>query len=90
MTKHRIQIGVPGPSNMIEQQLIMTSSIGVLFVLGDSDDPEETREEAIGGLFQMVITTACGRSYPFMFLDFPRENLKCECGKEGCWVVKYE
>ena len=66
--------------------------IGVLFsgVKGGAG-PTPEKDELISKLFTMKIQTGCcGKEYTYNFTTFPREDLKCDCGKKGCWVVKFE
>jgi hypothetical protein len=69
-----------------------TVMVGVLFsgVTGGAG-PTPEKDELIAKLFTMKIKQACcGKEYTYNFTTFPREDLKCECGKKGRWVVKYE
>lgn len=66
--------------------------IGVLFsgVTGGAG-PTPEKDELISKLFTMKIQTGCcGKEYTYTFSNFPRQDVKCDCGKKGCWVVKYE
>jgi len=66
--------------------------VGVLFsgVKGGAG-PTPEKDELISKLFTMKIQTGCcGKEYTYNFTTFPREDLKCACGKKNCWVVKYE
>ncbi len=61
--------------------------VGVLFAGVEG----HKKEELISQLFVMKITTGCcGKEYVYNFKNFPREDLKCLCGQDKCWVVKYE
>ena len=61
--------------------------VGVLFSGVKDDD----REDLVAGLFTMKIQVGCcGKEYTYNFRTFPREDLKCDCGKKDRWVVKYE
>ncbi len=61
--------------------------VGVLF----TGVKGHKKEDLISGLFQMKIQTGCcGKEYLYTVKTFPRQDLKCDCGKKGCWVVKYE
>ncbi len=61
--------------------------VGVLF----SGVKNQTRDNLISKLFTMkIIVGCCGKEYIYNFTTFPREDLKCACGKKGRWVVKYE
>ena len=60
--------------------------VGVLF-----SGVKDNREDLIAKLFTMkIIVGCCGKEYTYNFTTFPREDLKCDCGKKGRWVVKYE
>lgn len=62
-------------------------SVGVLF----SGVKDQNRDNLIIKLFTMKIRVGCcGKVYSYTFKTFPREDLKCNCGKKGRWVVKYE
>lgn len=62
--------------------------VGVLF---SGLKENESREDLIEKLFTMKIQVGCCRKeYTYTFMSFPREDLKCDCGKKGRWVVKYE
>ncbi len=66
--------------------------VGVLFsgVKGGAG-PTPEKDELISKLFTMKIKTGCcGKEYLYNFKTFPREDLKCSCGKKDSWVVKYE
>jgi len=66
--------------------------VGVLFsgVTGGAG-PTPEKDELISKLFTMkILVGCCGKEYTFNYSTFPREDLKCECGKKGRWVVKYE
>ncbi len=61
--------------------------VGVLF----SGVKDDNRDDLIAKLFTMKINVGCcGKEYTYDFTTFPREDLKCDCGKKGRWVVKYE
>ncbi len=61
--------------------------VGVLF----SGVKDQSRETLISKLFTMKIQVGCcGKEYTYNYRNFPREDLKCDCGKKGRWVVKYE
>ena len=61
--------------------------VGVLF----SGLKGQDREDLVAGLFTMKIQVGCcGKEYTYNFKNFPREDLKCDCGKKDRWVVKYE
>lgn len=60
--------------------------VGILF----TGVQGQNLEEMIGTLFKMTITTACEKDYSYTREEFPREDVKCRCGKPNCWVVKYE
>jgi len=61
--------------------------VGVLF----SGAKGQSKEDIISGLFTMkIVTGCCGKEYTYNFRNFPREDLKCDCGEKGRWVVKYE
>ena len=61
--------------------------VGVLF----SGVKDDNRDDLIAKLFTMkILVGCCGKEYTYDFTTFPREDLKCDCGKKGRWVVKYE
>lgn len=61
--------------------------VGILFTGVDTVDK---LEDLIDDLFQMTVTTGCGKKHTYTPCGFPREDRKCDCGKDNCWVVKYE
>ena len=74
--------GVAGGTSNVPDQMV-----GVLFA-GVKD---QDRDNLIAKLFTMKIHVGCcGKEYTYNFKNFPREDLKCDCGAKGRWVVKYE
>jgi hypothetical protein len=79
--------GVAGGTRNVPDQMV-----GVLFsgVKGGAG-PTPEKDELISKLFTMkIIVGCCGKEYTYNFTTFPREDLKCDCGAKGRWVVKYE
>ena len=79
--------GVAGGTSNVPDQMV-----GVLFsgVKGGAG-PTPEKDELISKLFTMKINVGCcGKEYTFNYTTFPREDLKCDCGAKGRWVVKYE
>jgi len=80
--KNKVKIDIVNPDKLV----------GVLFsgVQGGAG-PTPEKDELISKLFTMKIKVGCcGKEYTYNYTTFPREDLKCDCGKKGRWVVKYE
>ena len=82
--KNKVSIDIKGAK--VDQM------VGVLFsgVKGGAG-PTPEKDELISKLFTMkILVGCCGKEYTYNFTTFPREDKKCDCGKKGRWVVKYE
>jgi hypothetical protein len=78
--KNKVSIDIKGAKEVDQM-------VGVLF----SEVKDDNRDDLISKLFTMkIIVGCCGKEYTYNFKTFPREDLKCDCGKKGRWVVKYE
>jgi hypothetical protein len=81
--------GEPNKVKIAVKDAAVNMMCGVLFSGVKEGEPQ--KDELISKLFTMkIITGCCGKEYTYNLTTFPRENVKCDCGKKNCWVVKYE
>jgi len=38
----------------------------------------------------VILTTPCGTTREYELKTFPLDDVRCECGEDGCYLVKWE